>query len=106
PDRILSVTFDCDEVLISAFKWAERGADGAPDKSGDLILRIYSVAAEAHKCGVGFGFPIAAVWLSNLAEDCVSTLDLDRQGRCSIDLSPFEIKTLRIRPRSQNDAQP
>ena len=97
PEQFSPLVIDSDDVLVSAVKRAERDPEGGPDRSGDMIVRLYSVAVGQSRCNVRFGFPVAAAWISNMAEDRVSALTVDGESGCSVSLSPFEIVTLRIK---------
>ena len=91
------VELSSDELIISAFKMAERDRKGGTDHTQDLIIRIYSVAEEEKNYKLQFGFEMKEIWLSNMAEDCIQLLEIDETKAYSIHLVPFEIVTFRIK---------
>lgn len=95
PERLQPVQVDGDHVLISALKLAERDPQGNADTTGDIILRLYSLAAAPQACTLTLGLPITQAWLSNLAEDRLEPLPLQQQT-CQVKIHPFEIVTVRL----------
>jgi alpha-mannosidase len=76
-------------VLFSCLKPA---ADG----SGDLVLRLYEPFGEGARATIEFSAPVA-VGEADMMERSLRTL-ARASGTVEVDLDPFEITTLRIRP--------
>ncbi len=76
-------------VLFSCLKPA---ADG----SGDLVLRLYEPFGEGARATIEFSAPVA-VGEADMMERSLQTL-ARASGTVEVDLDPFEITTLRIRP--------
>lgn len=74
-------------VALSALK---------PGNDGTLVLRVYEAEGTAVECVIAFHHDIRFVEETNLMEDHVQKLDCT-DNRVRVSLSPFEIKTLRIR---------
>lgn len=107
PDRILPLEIDSPNVLVSAFKLAERAPEGGIDHSRDVIVRLYSLAGSRENVTVRFSQPLAGrlgeqgktkVWTAGLDEASLGeALELDGNNTVTLDMRPFEIKTLRFR---------
>ena len=82
-------------VALGALKIAE--------DSNDLILRLYEPHGRRGQVELEFADEMASVEFTNLLEDHVSDgegLFIQDGNRVAIDFSPFEMKSLRLRPNS------
>ena len=77
-----------ENVVISCVKTAE--------DSNDIVIRMYDATGEGAKAEVLFGFKIEKASETDLMEREINKLKLEGE-RVTVDLKPFEIKTLRIR---------
>jgi alpha-mannosidase len=79
---------DAPNVVIEAVKRAEDG--------DDVILRLYEGEHRGAKAVLRFGFPALAAWEADLLEEPLTPLSL-KDGEVSLEIAPFEIKTVRVR---------
>jgi len=77
-----------ENVVISCVKMAE--------DSNDIVIRMYDATGEGAKAEVLFDFKIEEASEVDLMEREIDKLKLEGE-RVTVDLKPFEIKTLRIR---------
>jgi len=83
---------DAPNVVIETVKPAEDG-------SGDVVVRLYEAARTATRCHLATTLPVGrAVETDMLEERTVAELD-GRGGTITLDLRPFEIKTVRLSVR-------
>jgi len=82
------LTVDAPNVIVEAVKWAEAG-DG-------LVVRLYEASKTATRATLALAAPVREVVETNLLEDEVRALPL-RDGEVTLELHPFEIKTLLCR---------
>jgi alpha-mannosidase len=85
------VTVDAQNVIIEAAKQAEDG--------DDVIVRLYESEGRNAQATVQFGFPAGAVSEVDLMEENPVPLAV-KGDTISMAFRPFEIKTLRVTPRS------
>ena len=69
----------------------------AADGSGDLVLRFYEPFGKRTRATVEFAALVETVWEADMMERPLGTL-ARASGTVEVDLGPFEIITLRIRP--------
>ncbi|HPD15232.1 MAG TPA: glycoside hydrolase family 38 C-terminal domain-containing protein [Planctomycetota bacterium] len=81
---------DAPNVVIETVKPAEDG-------SGDLIVRLYEAKHSATRCVLRTSLPVTQALSTNLLEEGGEPLPL-KAGAIALDLRPFEIKTVRLRP--------
>lgn len=86
--RVPSFSLTAAHVLMACMKFAQ-------DASGDLIVRLYETAGTAENAVFRLADAEAA-WDCGIMEQNKNVLPCT-QGCVSVDLEPFEIKTLRIR---------
>jgi len=77
-----------ENVVISCVKMAE--------DSNDIVIRMYDATGEGAKAEVLFDFKIEEASETDLMERETDKLKLEGE-KVTLDLKPFEIKTLRIR---------
>ncbi|WP_354637600.1 alpha-mannosidase [Kitasatospora camelliae] len=90
------VTADADAVVIETVKLAD-------DRSGDVVVRLYEAHGGRAEAILTCGFPLDSVTVTDLLE---RELDAGQDpaartgaGEVSLTLRPFQILTLRLRPR-------
>ena len=89
PLRLLSVS--APNVIVETVKTAEDG-DG-------IILRLYESQRKRGQVAVQAGFEIKAAWITNLLEE--NETEIHPEGnRVLLDLTPFQIVTLRLKGKS------
>ena len=84
---LLSV--DAESVVIETVKPAEDG-------SGDIVVRLYESMRSATRCTLRTNLPAAKAVETNMLEEPLSPRNLLKKGQISLELRPFEIKTLRL----------
>jgi alpha-mannosidase len=70
---------------------------GADDGSGDLVVRVHEAAGDRTSVRLSFARPAQAAWRCSLLEDAHEAVTVDG-GEVFVDLRPFELLTLRVRP--------
>ena len=83
------LAFDAPNVIIETIKPAEDG-DG-------LIVRLYECERRRGPVVLRAGFPRRAAWRTNLLGGNEAALVVD-DGAVQLDVRPFQIITLRLRP--------
>ncbi|MEV7856368.1 glycoside hydrolase family 38 C-terminal domain-containing protein [Streptomyces sp. NPDC088183] len=91
------VTADSETVVIEVVKLAD-------DRSGDIVVRLYEAYGGRTRTVLTTGFPLASAVETDLLErepDPRGTTDALRADgrRVHLALRPFQIRTLRLRPR-------
>ncbi|WP_329203284.1 alpha-mannosidase [Streptomyces sp. NBC_01435] len=91
------VTADSETVVIEVVKLAD-------DRSGDIVVRLYEAYGGRTRTVLTAGFPLASAVETDLLErelDPRGTTDALRADgrRVHLALRPFQIRTLRLRPR-------
>ncbi|MFB6715210.1 alpha-mannosidase [Streptomyces sp. NPDC056358] len=92
------VTVDGEAVVIETVKLAD-------DRSGDIVVRLYEAHGGRARTVLTAGFPLASAAETDLLEraldprENVDAVQADG-GRVLLALRPFQILTLRLRPRS------
>ena len=81
---------DRPEIIIETVKQAENG-DG-------FIVRLYESAGASTRAALQCGFAIAEAAETNLIEEEPASLAMEGD-KVSLDFRPFEIRTLRLKPR-------
>ena len=82
------MSVDAPNVIIETIKLAEDG-------SGDLIVRLYEAKRMATRCTLTTVLPAVSARQVNMLEEVEHDLEL-ADGRVSLELRPFEIKTVRL----------
>jgi len=85
------ITIDHRGVQISSIKSADDG-------SGDLIVRLYEACGDRTTLTLRTPFTIGSASRCNLLEEPESGIECS-DGIVAITLRPFELATLRLRPR-------
>ncbi len=70
---------------------------GADDGSGDLVVRVHEAAGDRTSVRLRFARPAQAAWRCSLLEDAHEAVTVEG-GEVFVDLRPFELLTLRVRP--------
>lgn len=71
----------------------------ADDRSGDLVVRVYEPLGARCKSVLSFGVAFASASVADLLERPLDEVQLANGGQSlSVQLAPFEIRTLRLRP--------
>jgi alpha-mannosidase len=78
---------DQPNVIIEAVKLAEDG--------GALIVRLYEAAGARGAVTLTTMLPVGKAWLADLMENEIRKVPI-KNGRIQLDLSPFEIVTLKL----------
>ncbi len=78
-------------VIIDAVKLAEDG-------SGDVVVRLHEALRTTTRCRLRAGFPFTRASETDLLENSPRPLAV-HEAAVDLDFRPFEIKTLRLRPR-------
>ncbi|TDC72314.1 alpha-mannosidase [Streptomyces hainanensis] len=88
------VALDDPQVVVEAVKLAD-------DRSGDVIVRLYESLGGAATANLTTSFPLAAAHRCDLLENPTESA-LPHPGATSVPLRlrPFEIRTIRLTPRS------
>ncbi|WP_393053030.1 alpha-mannosidase [Streptomyces sp. LN549] len=91
------VTVDNETVVIEVVKLAD-------DRSGDIVVRLYEACGGRARTVLTAGFPLASTVETDLLEreldPCRNTDAVQTDGRgVHLALRPFQILTLRLRPR-------
>jgi alpha-mannosidase len=81
---------DAPNVVIETVKPAEDG-------SGDIVVRLYEAKRAATRCTLRTSLPVARALETNMLEEGGEPLPF-RGGLVALDLRPFEIKTVRLKP--------
>jgi alpha-mannosidase len=93
-------SLDCDHVILDTVKPAEDAGARQPD-AGGLILRLYEAFGGRGPVTLTFGFLVAKVTECDCLERPLKSARLRRKGNSvTFTMTPFEIKTLRVVPRS------
>ncbi len=83
-------------VVIETIKRAEDGRG--------LIVRLYESQRWRGPVTLRSGFPVVAVWRTNLLEEDQEEIPVTEEGAVVLSLRPFEIVTLRLLPDGYNGA--
>jgi len=78
-------------IVVEAVKAAE-------DRSGDVIVRCYEALGARARGRLATSCPLAAATVVDLLERPLAELRLDAGGGVPLELRPFQIVTLRLRP--------
>ncbi|RPK37658.1 glycosyl hydrolase-related protein [Streptomyces sp. NBC_01260] len=94
------VTVDNETVVIEVVKLAD-------DRSGDIVVRLYEACGGRARTVLTAGFPLASAVETDLLEreldPCQNTDAVQTDGRgVHLALRPFQILTLRLRPRKSD----
>ena len=90
-------------MIIEALKTPE----GAPGAEGDMILRLYEAGGGTVNCTLSAAYPLESVHETNMLERNPRPLPLeDTRRSVKLHFRPFEIKTLRLKPRPAGDERP
>jgi alpha-mannosidase len=81
---------DAPEIVIATVKQAEDGQG--------LIVRLYESACASTRGELACGFVVAEAAETNLIEEEPKPLDISG-SRLPLEFRPFEIRTLRLKPR-------
>ncbi|WP_184574861.1 alpha-mannosidase [Streptomyces zagrosensis] len=84
-----------DQVIIEAVKLAE-------DRSGDIVVRLYECGGGRASTTLTASLPVASVSETDLLErplEDAPSREFSPQGALELTLRPFQILTLRLRPR-------
>jgi alpha-mannosidase len=81
---------DAPEIVIETVKQAEDGQG--------LVVRLYESAGASTRAELACGFALAEAAEANLIEEEPKPLDVSG-GALRLDFRPFEIRTLRLKPR-------
>jgi len=84
---------DAPNVVIETVKPAE-------DRSGDVVVRLYEAMRTATRCALRTSLNVARAWETNMLEETQREIAC-QGGVLSLDLRPFEIKTIRLRLKAQ-----
>ncbi len=79
-------------VVVEAVKLAE-------DRSGDVVVRLYESLGARTRTAVAFDFPVARAVETDLLERELRELPGDGEARVSLELGPFQVRTVRLRRR-------
>ena len=85
---------DAPNVIVEAVKQAE--GDGYIGDGQELIVRMYETSHAAGRATIKFGFPVEAVFETDLMENLLGKLLLE-ENAVKLEFKPFEIKTIKIR---------
>ena len=85
------------EALVSATDGiVVSGVKLAADRSGDLVVRVYEPDGRRVTGTVQVAAPVAAVHEASLIEDVAAEVSA-RGGEIAVELTPFEVRTYRVR---------
>ncbi len=87
PREASFVALDRPGVVVAAVKAAE-GTD-------DLVVRLYEAWGRRGSVRLHLGFPVTRAWRTDLLERQLATVPVEG-GQIALDLSPFEVATLRL----------
>jgi alpha-mannosidase len=88
---------DAANVVVETVKPAEDG-------SGDVVVRLYEAMRMATRCTLSTTLPVRRAALTNMLEESGRRIPVTK-GRVSLDLRPFEVKTLRLGLGSRKKAR-
>ncbi|OME90803.1 MULTISPECIES: alpha-mannosidase [Paenibacillus] len=80
---------DHPHIMVESVKKAE--------DSNDIIVRLYETSGTQVKANLHIGLDASEAWTTDLMENIISPLPIDKKSEIALSFTPFEIITLRLK---------